>query len=64
LSNLDPGMVSLEHIQQQLKALTVAQQATFKALADMMIVAEESRLLAEHTLDMVARWPYVKGVKK
>ena len=56
-------MVTTEQILQQLKALTAAQQATFRALEDMMVLQQEAHLRTIHTFDMVQRWPFVKQVK-
>lgn len=60
----DTNMVSMTQMEQQLKALTVAQQATFKALADMMTLQEETHLRTIHIFEMFQNWPFAKGAKK
>ena len=58
----DIHMVSMEQLHLQLRQQNQALSIMFNTVADMMKMVEETRLMAEHTLDMVARWPYVKPV--
>jgi hypothetical protein len=56
----DQNMIGIESLLQQVKALTQAQIAVFKALNDLMCLQEQMELALLHLQQNISNWPYVK----